>query len=408
MAAPLHVPVEWEIEMNFMIDSVDEQSSPPRCMHALPGMVVKLDDYYDPMIQGVDVLLGRHLGAGGFANVFVGVTIPKGEVAEGSGVLGTEVAVKVFNIDRPGVTAELLQHLADKEETTMVWLREQEFVVKVLASGHLADDRLATTDPQVHTTDHTASAPAKCLVLEMMSNTLASYLDYAVRVNECDAKPVVRQIAQQLAVLHSGQLDGRQLVHGDIKPENILMRLNGCIAISDFGACKIAHVGSGVDSAVSDEADSGIVFVTPYYAAPELYYVAETANMRDAVVERYDVESIHQSVSQVEHEQGALVMDSSQDIFSLGVVLARMLIGPLNGLFADKPEDIASARAWESLLAQIVDRVVTLPGKLKLSDDALEFIGCACGVGATMEAAECAGHSKRFCAEELLTLSWLQ
>lgn len=399
----------WQWDRELETSSEVEQAVPEDVVHPQRGMFVELDEYYDSKIQGVDVQLDRHLGAGGFANVFAGVTQPKPgvstEVTTGGGVLGMEVAVKVFDITRPGVSGELLQQMAGKEKTTMVWLQGQPHVVKVLASGQLTQKPNWTTAQQ-HTVwdDHAASAPIKCLVLEFMSNSLASYLEYAVRVSEVDAKPVIRQLAQQLAVLHSGQLDGRLLVHGDIKPDNILMRLNGCIAISDFGTCKAYDVFDGISTAVAQEVDSGLTFASPYCAAPELYNLEHTASRAD----RCDFEGIDSGGTHVEASPGTSIPNTSLDVFGLGVVLLRMLAGPLEGLFPDAPRDFASARSWEGLLARIVNRTFALPGWLKLSDEALEFLGCACGVGAARDVAAQAGQAKRLGAAELLTLAWLQ
>jgi predicted ATPase len=70
-----------------------------------------------------------------------------------------------------------------------------------------------------------------------------------------------RQLAQALAVAHAAGI-----VHGDIKPENIMVRRDGYVKILDFGVARLL-TGASADERRRDA--SGRAFGTPRYLAPE-------------------------------------------------------------------------------------------------------------------------------------------
>lgn len=75
------------------------------------------------------------------------------------------------------------------------------------------------------------------------------------RISESDAKIYFRQIVYGLAQIHC-----RNILHRDIKLDNILIDNNYVVKICDFGVSKIMHKGV----IINDQCG------TPAYIAPEI------------------------------------------------------------------------------------------------------------------------------------------
>ena len=103
------------------------------------------------------------------------------------------------------------------------------------------------------------------------------------------------QIARALGALHE-----EGILHRDLKPGNVMLRLNEQVALIDFGLAK--HEGLGLEIT-----DAGLIFGTPHYMSPEQGHGQE--------------------------------LDARSDLYSLGVVLYEMLTG-LKPFSADNPMTI--------------------------------------------------------------------
>jgi DNA-binding response OmpR family regulator len=97
------------------------------------------------------------------------------------------------------------------------------------------------------------------------------------------ALAVLMQVASGLGAIHQ-----QGIVHRDMKPDNVMIRADGTLAIADFGIAKNS-------SAQLSQTQHGEIFGTPYYLSPE--------------------------------QATAGAVDARSDLYSLGVMFYEMLTG---------------------------------------------------------------------------------
>ena len=88
-------------------------------------------------------------------------------------------------------------------------------------------------------------------------------LERGRRLPEATGRAHFRGMVAGLAYLHANRV-----VHGDIKPENVLMSARGVVQLSDFGCSKLMHgprggVGTGGSATVVGSAPAGPTLTTP-------------------------------------------------------------------------------------------------------------------------------------------------
>ncbi|MBL4743673.1 MAG: bifunctional protein-serine/threonine kinase/phosphatase [Cycloclasticus sp.] len=117
--------------------------------------------------------------------------------------------------------------------------------------------------------------------------TLRHWINDNPQPNLADVRGIVRQIARGLRAFHRGEM-----IHQDLKPENIIIDTQGTVKIIDFGSTKVA----GVEE-ISTPVHRLSLLGTQHYTAPE-YLMGQSASYRS-------------------------------DAFSLGVITYEMITGKL-------------------------------------------------------------------------------
>lgn len=143
--------------------------------------------------------LVKFIGKGGFSQVWL---------AKDLYASGAEVAVKIF-VSNSGLTEEELETFRDEYENTR----------------GLNDDRLLTP------TDQFDFGHSPCLVMPFMEKgSLESKIRKQGRLSEEEIGQIIYQIGGGLRVL-----ENHQILHNDIKPDNMLIDGRGNYRLADFG-----------------------------------------------------------------------------------------------------------------------------------------------------------------------------
>jgi serine/threonine protein kinase len=152
------------------------------------------------------------------------------------------------------------------------------------------------------------------LIMELIEGENVFTLLQRKELTPSRALRIFSEVCDAIHFAHS-----RGIVHGDLKPGNILLNAEGHAKLADFGLARLmVHEGK--------DAQNWVPMGTPEYAAPELYDRHATADHR-------------------------------ADIYSLGVVLHEMLTGappsgefelPATGLKLDPRIDTIIAKCMES------------------------------------------------------------
>jgi eukaryotic-like serine/threonine-protein kinase len=218
--------------------------------------------------------LDRLLGLGGFAAVYHARRFD-----------GTEAAVKILLSDQDQASKRFF-----REIKVMQSLPESPMLVSYLGRGSTDDER-------------------PFLVMEYVDGpTLAQGMRTRPFLPQDEAAVVLYQIALALEALHR-----YGIVHRDVKPNNVLMAPDGLVKLFDFGLVLDAEgmlklfeeedILAGAEFA--EDIERGAIAGTPEYMAPEQFLVALSGDS---------------PVGQ---------LTSSTDIFSVGVILYRLITGKL-------------------------------------------------------------------------------
>lgn len=263
------------------------------------------------------VLLGRYqvldaLGQGGAGMVFRGWD-PK---------LKRAVAIKTFRLDA---------RLADTDRPALV---EALLAEAVNLAGFTHPNIVSVYD--VANTDEVAF-----VAMELVDGaSLDAFVEMRGRLTADELVPIAAAVARALEAAHA-----RHMVHGDIKPGNVLLGRDGSIKVADFG---LAHALSALKPGTSS------VFGTPGYIAPEMLL----------------------------NEGG----DQRIDLFALGVLMFRCLTGvlPFEG---ESPSEIfvdtmmGRRRSLASLGVELDPRLEMVVTTLMETDPSARLLSAAAVAG---------------------------
>ncbi len=136
----------------------------------------------------------------------------------------------------------------------------------------------------VHDVDEFEGSPF-IIMQHIDGKTVGEILDAKGKVAQVDAVRIILEAAQALDAAHQ-----RNIVHRDIKPDNIMLTQSGQVKVMDFGLAK--RTGSEQEMGVTA---TGVILGTPLYMSPEQF--------------------------------NAEVLDGRSDIYSLGVTFYHMVAG---------------------------------------------------------------------------------
>lgn len=198
--------------------------------------------------------------------------------------------------------------------------RDQNAAAALLRAGHLQG---RIDHPGVVKVLDVDSGAQPYLVLEWIEGeTLAQRIGRTGPLPVAHAAAVLDHIAEALERVHAGGA-----CHGDLKPSNILMGVDGRIAVTDFGGGpSLAEIRRGLDwSLGSVELPAAVG--TLAYMAPE--------------------------------QREGRVPDAAGDLYSLGAIWFEMLTGRLPAL-SDRLADPTADALYRALCAPLGDRLVSL------------------------------------------------
>ncbi len=216
---------------------------------------------------GQEFTVGPLLGQGGFAAVF----------RARDTTLNRDVAVKVLDVEL-APTATAAQRFMHEAQT--VARLEHPHIVPIYKVGRQQE--------------------IFYIIMRYIDGPpLGQLLETQHKLSLGDAARIARQVADALAYAHS-----HDIVHRDIKPDNILLDKSGHVLVTDFGIAKAAQAAQAKTAGSTHLTSEGMIVGTPEYMSPE--------------------------------QASGDPLDGRSDIYSLGVVLYHMLAGspPFEGLSA--------------------------------------------------------------------------
>ena len=213
---------------------------------------------------GQEFTVGPLLGQGGFAAVF--------RVRDTS--LNRDVAVKVLDVD-----------LAPSPIAAERFMREAQTIARLEHPHIVPIYKVGRQEDIFYIIMRCIDGPS-----------LRQLLETHKKVSVGDAARIARQVADALAYAHT-----HDIVHRDVKPDNILLDKSGHVLVTDFGIAKAAQAAQAKTPASEQLTSEGVIIGTPQYMSPE--------------------------------QASGDKVDGRSDIYSLGIVLYHMFSGapPFDG-----------------------------------------------------------------------------
>lgn len=194
----------------------------------------------------------------------------------GQGGMGEVFLAHQITLDRQAALKVLAKHLADKPDFVKRFYREARAMAKI---DHPQTVRVFAVDEDdgIH-----------YVAMEFIDGkSLQGWMEQLGRFSVGDAVHVTLRCAEALQQAHQ-----MNMVHRDIKPDNIMLTSRGQVKVADFGLAK------ALDDEEMSMTQSGTGLGTPYYMAPE-------------------------------QARNAKHVDGRSDIYALGITLYHFLTGKL-------------------------------------------------------------------------------
>lgn len=194
----------------------------------------------------------RSIGRGGEAVLYLAEI----ELAGGS----EPVVVKVLD-SKTTITPEIFDRISQK------WNEQAELLRFVHRPG-VVGVREHFEGPPIHRPGESSTLTGRALVLVMNHVDGLDLRDWRAErtlASAAERREVMRtleQLADVLDWLHSGKAtpSGRQVIHGDLSPGNVMVDAHGQATLVDFGLSKLTA-----------DHETAEVWFTPGYAAPEVF-----------------------------------------------------------------------------------------------------------------------------------------
>ena len=246
----------------------------------------------------------------------------------GQGGMGEVFLAHQLSLDRPAALKVLAKHLADNPEFVKRFYREARAMAKL---DHPQAVRAFAVDEDdgIH-----------YVAMEFVDGkSLQDWQKQFGRLSVGDTLHIVLRCAETLEQAHSVQM-----VHRDIKPDNIMLTRRGQVKVADFGLAK------ALDDDDMSMTQSGTGLGTPYYMAPE-------------------------------QARNAKHVDGRSDIYALGITLYHCLTGklPFTGnsamevVLAKEKGNFPSIR---KLNPEVPERLELILDKMIAKDPAQRFQDC--------------------------------
>ncbi len=257
----------------------------------------------------------------------------------GQGGMGEVFLAHQISLDRQVALKTLSRELAKKEDFVKRFLREARAMAKI---DHVNAVKVYAVDSQ---------AGIHFAAIEYIDGkSMQDWMDQLGQLSIGDALHVILACADALKLAH-----GLNMIHRDIKPDNILVTSRGVVKVSDFGLAK------ALDDEDVSMTQSGTGLGTPLYMAPE-------------------------------QARNAKHVDLKTDIYALGTTLYYFLTGklPFTGentlqlILAKEKGMFTSAR---KLNPEIPERLDLMIDKMIAKDPAHRYADCA-AVMADLESLE--------------------
>ncbi|MEZ6045446.1 MAG: protein kinase [Planctomycetaceae bacterium] len=175
----------------------------------------------------------------------------------GKGGMGEVFLAQQVSLDRPVAIKTLSKELATKPDFVERFLREARSMARLHHPNVV----------QVYAAD--SSKGINFVAIEYIDGcSMQNWMDQLKRLSVGDALHVVLVCAQALKQAHD-----LNMIHRDIKPDNILITSKGIVKVADFGLAK------AIDEDVS-MTQSGTGLGTPLYMAPEQARNAKHVDLR--------------------------------------------------------------------------------------------------------------------------------